>query len=196
MLAKARIKFFFWLGEYTCSIWKFLGQESNPSHICDLHHSYNLHHSCSNARSLIHCAGSGIKHGLNAGFLTRCTTAGTARINIFKPLNITVTHVSIIQFCSSCSKILWNFVLVVQKEQKHGHDERKGCSGTCLLNSWAKFNFPIFQSASSHNIPYLCMVLCGLQFSHSILLVPLRRSLLSRLIFIEQIRKLIKNLND
>ena len=40
---------FFFFG-CTCSIWKFLGQGSNQSH------SFNLHHSCSNAWSLTHYA--------------------------------------------------------------------------------------------------------------------------------------------
>ena len=55
--------FFFWLFPYiffVCfngcihGIWKFLGQELNPSHSC------NLCHSCGNARSLTPCAGPGI----------------------------------------------------------------------------------------------------------------------------------------
>ena len=36
-------------------IWKFLNQGLNPSHRC------NIHNSCGNAKSLIHCAGPGIK---------------------------------------------------------------------------------------------------------------------------------------
>ena len=39
----------------TCGIWKFLGQGSNPSHYC------NLHHNCGNTRSLTLCAGPRIK---------------------------------------------------------------------------------------------------------------------------------------
>ena len=47
--------FFFSLFSHTCSIWKILGQGSNLSLSCD------LHHSCSNTGSLTHCAGMGIK---------------------------------------------------------------------------------------------------------------------------------------
>ena len=42
----------------THSIWKLLGWGLNPSYSCD------LCHSCSNAGSLTHCAGSGIKPAL------------------------------------------------------------------------------------------------------------------------------------
>ena len=45
----------FFLNDCTHSIWKFSGQRLNPSHSCD------LHHSCSNAGPLTHCAGLGIK---------------------------------------------------------------------------------------------------------------------------------------
>ena len=41
---------------HTHSIWKFPGQRLNPSHIC------NPHHSCSNTRSLTHCATAGAPH--------------------------------------------------------------------------------------------------------------------------------------
>ena len=47
--------FFISLFGCTCSIWKFLGQGSNPSRICD------LCDSCSNSGPLTHCARSGIK---------------------------------------------------------------------------------------------------------------------------------------
>ena len=53
-----RCFFFFSLSlffSWTHSILKFLGQGSNPSHPC------NLHHSCGNTRSLTHCARPGIK---------------------------------------------------------------------------------------------------------------------------------------
>ena len=40
---------------HTHGIWKFPGQEWNPSHSCD------LCHSCSNAKSLTHCARPGIE---------------------------------------------------------------------------------------------------------------------------------------
>ena len=45
---------FFSFFSHTCSTWKFPGQELNPSCSCD------LRHSCSNTRSLTHCAGLGI----------------------------------------------------------------------------------------------------------------------------------------
>ena len=38
-----------------CGLWKLLGQKLNSSP------NYNLHHSCSNAGSLTHCAGLGIE---------------------------------------------------------------------------------------------------------------------------------------
>ena len=40
---------------HTHGTWKFLGQGSNPSHSC------HLHHSCGNAESLNHCARPGNK---------------------------------------------------------------------------------------------------------------------------------------
>ena len=58
----------------TCGIWKFLGQGSSLSCI------YDLHHSCDNTGSLIHCARPGIEPAMpqrRAGSLTHCTTAGT-----------------------------------------------------------------------------------------------------------------------
>ena len=42
--------FFFFSFPHTCSTWKFLGQEFNPSHSC------NLRHSCGRAGFLTHCA--------------------------------------------------------------------------------------------------------------------------------------------
>ena len=49
---KCEIKSFFSFG-HTHSICKYLGQRSNPSHCC------YLHHSCDNTRSLTHCATAG-----------------------------------------------------------------------------------------------------------------------------------------
>ena len=43
------------LATFTPGTWKFQGQGLNPSH------NHELHHSCSNARSLTHGAGLGIK---------------------------------------------------------------------------------------------------------------------------------------
>ena len=66
---------FFFLSYFslTCSIWKFLGQGSNLSQICDLCHSYG------NAGSLIHCAGLEIKVATprrQARSSTHCATEG------------------------------------------------------------------------------------------------------------------------
>ena len=47
--------FFFFFFCLTCSMWRFPGQESNPTP------SGDLHHSCYNTRSLTHCTGWGIK---------------------------------------------------------------------------------------------------------------------------------------
>ena len=47
--------FFFFFFCHSCGIWKFPGQGWILSHSCD------LHHSCSNARSLTPCVGPGIK---------------------------------------------------------------------------------------------------------------------------------------
>ena len=47
-LFKKKIIIFFF--PHSCSIWKFSGQGSNQGWSCD------LHHSCSNARSLTYCA--------------------------------------------------------------------------------------------------------------------------------------------
>ena len=68
--------FFISLFGCTCSIWKFLGQGSNPSRICD------LCDSCSNSGPLTHCAcvGLGIVPVVPQGqvrSLTHCVTAGT-----------------------------------------------------------------------------------------------------------------------
>ena len=47
--------FFFFFFSHPYGIWKFLGQRSNPTHSCD------LHHRCSNAGSLTPCTGLGIE---------------------------------------------------------------------------------------------------------------------------------------
>ena len=49
------VVFFFSFFGHTHGIWKFPGQGSNPSHCFD------LHHSCSNTRSLTHGSGLGIE---------------------------------------------------------------------------------------------------------------------------------------
>ena len=75
--------FFFFFG-HTLSIWTFPGQGLNPSQSC------KLHHSCSNTRSLTHCAGLGIKPmppQRQARSLTHCATAGTLKLNILMCTN-------------------------------------------------------------------------------------------------------------
>lgn len=66
-----------YLFSHAHGIWKSPGQGSNPS--------FNLHHICSNATSLIHCAGLGVHLAPqqwlshcrdNAGPLTLCATVG------------------------------------------------------------------------------------------------------------------------
>ena len=79
--------FFFSLFRRTCGSWEFLGQGSNLSTICD------LHHSCGNTRSLTHCTG-GTKPAMpqrQARSLTHCTTAGT-QIWGFKPSGPQLSH--------------------------------------------------------------------------------------------------------
>ena len=68
---------------YNHGIWKFLGQGSNLSY------SYDLYHSCDNARSLIHWVGPGIKPSNNlshcgdsTGSLTHYTTMETPFIDV------------------------------------------------------------------------------------------------------------------
>ena len=64
---------FFFFG-HTWGIWKFPGQESNPSWSC------NLYHISSTTRTLTHHARAGIEPVLpqrQARSLTHCTTAGT-----------------------------------------------------------------------------------------------------------------------
>ena len=65
---------------YTWSLWKFLGQGSNPSHI------FEQCHSCGNAGSLTHSPGPGIEPTMpqrQAGSVTHFTTAGTPGWVIF-----------------------------------------------------------------------------------------------------------------
>ena len=65
---------FFPLFSCIYGIWKFPGQESNPSHSCD------LCHSCSNAGSLSHALGQVSNlwcHRNNPESLTHCATVGT-----------------------------------------------------------------------------------------------------------------------
>lgn len=96
----------------------------------------------------------------------------------FKPLNT----ISIIYMCYAMSFFMF-------KEGTMGLCS--GCTERCT-ETWPKWKkgllwrFPpqllglIFLSsdlASSHNMPYLCMVLCGLQFSHSVLAAPLRKEI-------------------
>ena len=50
--------FFFSFFHHTRCIWQFPSQELNPSW------SFDLHHSCSNTRSLTHCATAELWHGL------------------------------------------------------------------------------------------------------------------------------------
>ena len=58
---------------------EFQGQGSDPSRICD------LHHSCGNATSLTHCAGLGIKPVVpvfQRHLGSHCITAGTPKMEI------------------------------------------------------------------------------------------------------------------
>ena len=69
--------YFFFLFDHTCSIWKFPGQGSNPSHSC------GLCHNCSNAGSLTKDARPRIKPTLpqrQRQILTCCTTGGTPKV--------------------------------------------------------------------------------------------------------------------
>ena len=90
----ADIIFFFFSG-CPCNIWKFWGQGLNPGWSC------NLHHSCSNARSLTHCTRLGIKPvppQRQARSLTYCATAGTysdLRRNTFNCLPLMVLDVGL-----------------------------------------------------------------------------------------------------
>ena len=62
-------------------IWKFLGQGSNPSRTC------SLHHSCGNARSLTQWVSLGLKPAMpqkQAGSLILCTTAGIPHNDIYE----------------------------------------------------------------------------------------------------------------
>ena len=62
----------------THNTWKFLGEGSNLSCIC------NLHHSCGNADSLIHCARPGIEPASPQRQARSLTHSGKSSIPIFE----------------------------------------------------------------------------------------------------------------
>ena len=93
--------FFFFPG-CTLGIWSSCGQGSNPSCIC------NLHHSCSNARSLTHCAGLAPEPATpqkQAGSLTHCATLfkfcsryyNYRKLTLYSNLEVGLEHVILCQ---------------------------------------------------------------------------------------------------
>ena len=102
--------FFFPFLSCPCGIWKFPGQGSNPSQSC------NLCHSCSNAWSLTHCVGPGIKEvppQRQARYWTNCKAVGTpqgsflyTRISFKGKLNLVILPPSSISH-SPKAKISW-----------------------------------------------------------------------------------------
>ena len=77
------VRFFFFLFWPLQGIWKFPGQESNPSHSCD------QHHSCGNTRSLAHCWAERTEPGsllLLKHHQSCCATAGTLAVGFLTPV--------------------------------------------------------------------------------------------------------------
>ena len=94
--------FFFFFSGCTLGIWSSCGQGSNPSCIC------NLHHSCSNARSLTHCAGLAPEPATpqkQAGSLTHCATLfkfcsryyNYRKLTLYSNLEVGLEHVILCQ---------------------------------------------------------------------------------------------------
>ena len=90
------LSFFLWPPD---DIWRFLGQRSDPSH------SYDLCHSCSNIRSLTHCAGlCQICFPMLQRQCSCCATVWTPKKNFLKYWNLSTFP--LYSFWVLCTKYL------------------------------------------------------------------------------------------
>ena len=99
------LSFFFFFKHHTHSIWKFLGQGLNPSHICDLCHSWgNAESFNSLCQAGIQTCASTVTGATVVGFLSHIATAGVPRnklLPIFKE-QINLVLYNSFQLSSGC----------------------------------------------------------------------------------------------